>query len=124
MHAWAVMPSRPPRLRTKRAPSAEHQQRKANDREYDRRRGSAAKRGYGPRWRKAREGWLAQHPLCAECEKRDRIRPATDVDHIIPHKGDMALFWDRSNWQSLCHACHSRKTAREDGRWGDSGPKS
>ncbi|WP_407496877.1 HNH endonuclease [Pseudooceanicola sp. MF1-13] len=35
------------------------------------------------------------------------------MDHITPHKGDRKLFWDRSNWQALCHACHSRKTARE-----------
>jgi 5-methylcytosine-specific restriction enzyme A len=35
------------------------------------------------------------------------------VDHITPHKGDRQMFWDRSNWQSLCHRCHSRKTARE-----------
>ncbi|MFR3634507.1 MAG: HNH endonuclease [Sutterella sp.] len=37
-----------------------------------------------------------------------------------PHKGDMALFWDQSNWQPLCHTCHSKKTAREDGGFGNS----
>jgi 5-methylcytosine-specific restriction protein A len=31
----------------------------------------------------------------------------------------MVLFWNRSNWQSLCHSCHSRKTASEDGGWGN-----
>jgi 5-methylcytosine-specific restriction protein A len=30
----------------------------------------------------------------------------------------MALFWDSSNWQPLCHECHSSKTAREDGGFG------
>jgi 5-methylcytosine-specific restriction protein A len=30
----------------------------------------------------------------------------------------MALFWNRENWQALCWRCHSRKTAKEDGRWG------
>ena len=25
---------------------------------------------------------------------------------------------DRSQWQALCWRCHSRKTAKEDGRWG------
>ncbi len=53
-----------------------------------------------------------------ECERRGKVKLATEVDHIIPHKGDMSLFWDPSNWQSLCHACHSRKTAREDGGFG------
>ena len=33
----------------------------------DRQRPSAARRGYGPRWRRARAAFLAQHPLCAAC---------------------------------------------------------
>ena len=43
------------------------------------------------------------------------------VDHIIPHKGDKVLFWDRSNWQPLCKTCHDTKTAREDGGFGRHG---
>ena len=39
--------------------------------------------------------------------------PATDVDHIVPHRGDMSLFWDVNNWQALCHECHARKTYAE-----------
>ena len=42
---------------------------------------------------------------------------STTVDHIIPHKGDRKLFWDKTNWQALCKPCHDAKTAREDGRW-------
>ncbi|WP_223866012.1 HNH endonuclease [Salipiger aestuarii] len=34
--------------------------------------------------------------------------PATVVDHIQPHKGDKALFWDRNNWQPICKHCHDR----------------
>ena len=56
---------------------------------------------------------LLEQPFCAECAKRGcRVR-ATDVDHIVDHKGNWALFTDRSNLQSLCHSCHSRKTARD-----------
>jgi 5-methylcytosine-specific restriction protein A len=47
------------------------------------------------------------------------VTEATDVDHIKPHKGDMTLFWDRTNWQSLCGPCHSAKTAAEDGGFGN-----
>jgi 5-methylcytosine-specific restriction protein A len=41
------------------------------------------------------------------------------VDHIIAHRGDMALFWDVSNWQGLTRADHSRKTAIENGALGN-----
>lgn len=75
---------------------------------------SAAGRGYGSRWNRARKRFLEAHPLCEECLKHGRYVKATDVDHIIPHRGDQKLFWDESNWQALCHSCHSKKTARFD----------
>lgn len=74
--------------------------------DYDKRRGSAASRGYGHKWRQARAGFLRKHPLCAMCRRRGLITPATLVDHIVPHRGDMELFWDVGNWQSLCRPCH------------------
>lgn len=67
------------------------------------------------RWRKAREIFLNEHPLCAECLKEHRDEPGTVVDHIKPHHGDYELFWSVDNWQSLCAQHHSSKTAREDG---------
>lgn len=74
---------------------------------------------YGRRWKAAAKRWLQDHPLCAECAKLDRVTAATDVDHSTPHRGDLALFWASHLWQSLCHACHSRKTAAEDGGFGN-----
>lgn len=41
------------------------------------------------------------------------------IDHIIPHKGDKALFWDKRNWQGLCTVCHTSKTNRFDGGYGN-----
>ncbi len=76
----------------------------------------AAARGYGAAWRGARKRYLAAHPMCVECMKEGRCVKATDIDHIIPHRGDMKLFWDESNWQPLCHRHHSIKTRREDSR--------
>jgi hypothetical protein len=61
---------------------------------------------------------LSRNPLCVECERQGRITPATVVDHIIPHKGNLELFWDEDNLQALCKPCHDRKTAKE-GRWGE-----
>lgn len=72
--------------------------------------GSTA-RGYGYRWQKARERHLQAHPLCIECEREGCVTAATVVDHRIPHRGDQALFWDESNWDSLCTTHHNRKTA-------------
>jgi 5-methylcytosine-specific restriction protein A len=82
-------------------------------------RGNSHQRGYGARWRKVRDGWLKSHPLCVRCQVLGIVKAATDLDHIVPHKGDMVRFWDPSNWQSLCHACHSFKTATEDGGFGN-----
>jgi 5-methylcytosine-specific restriction protein A len=64
-------------------------------------------------WQRTRAEVLRRQPLCAECAKIGRVTPATEVDHIIPHRGKRELFFDRSNLQPLCHSCHSRKTARE-----------
>lgn len=92
-----------------------------DQRELDARRGSSAERLYGARWRRERLSWLRLHPLCAcdECDAgRKRVTVATVVDHVIPHRGNEALFWDRSNWRSMAKACHDRKTAREDGGFG------
>lgn len=75
---------------------------------------SATKRGYGYRWRKVSKQFLKAHPLCKQCEQSNRLIQATVVDHIKPHRGNMELFWDKSNWQPLCKKCHDRKTGRED----------
>ncbi len=86
-------------------------------RESEGRRGSAAIRGYGAKWRTARKAFLKRNPLCFECQGKGILKAAAVVDHIIPHKGDPGLFWDESNWQALCKTCHDRKTAKSDGRW-------
>ncbi len=91
--------------------------RKAFQKERDRYRGSAASRGYGRRWQKARKGFLARHPLCVTCDLKNIVTAATVVDHIKPHRGNQSLFWDRNNWQALCKPCHDRKTATEEGSW-------
>lgn len=83
-------------------------------------RENAAERGYDRRWRDARARYLSEHPLCAECTRRGRVTPARVVDHVVPHKGDQLLFWDETNWQSLCdytsrYNCHGKKTASELG---------
>ena len=64
-------------------------------------------------WKRLREKKLREYPLCQECAKQGRVTKATDVDHIIPHRGDWSLFISYNNLQSLCHSCHSEKTNKE-----------
>lgn len=86
---------------------------------FDQTRKNSHERGYTYQWSQAREVFLKAYPLCTRCEQRGRLTPATVVDHIIPHRGDDDLFWDETNWQPLCASCHSRKTAKEDGGFGN-----
>ena len=88
-------------------------------RRYDDRRGSSTARGYDRRWRKARDVYLADNPLCIDCLEQGRSVPATVVDHAIPHRGDDALFWDEGNWAARCKPHHDRKTARQDSGFGN-----
>ncbi|MFV3289133.1 HNH endonuclease [Pseudomonas sp. NY11955] len=75
---------------------------------------TSSQRGYDYRWQKAREQYLSDNPLCAYCERNGRTAAAGVVDHIVAHRGDMVLFWDQTNWQSLCKPCHdSVKQAEE-----------
>jgi 5-methylcytosine-specific restriction enzyme A len=71
---------------------------------------SASKRGYGATWRRLRAIVLRRNPLCIDPfgVHGAAIEIATDVDHIIPRvEGGQDVI---NNLQSLCHACHSRKT--------------
>jgi len=89
----------------------------------DRARGSRQARGYGNRWARRASMFRARYPLCgmrpgdqapvmSQCFDERRVTLGAHVDHIVPHRGDRALFWDElGNWQTLCTACHSRKTS-------------
>jgi 5-methylcytosine-specific restriction enzyme A len=57
-------------------------------------------------------------PVMSRCYEEGRVTPVYQVDHVVPHRGDPALFKDRSkrvvdqpNWQSLCQSCGARKSA-------------
>jgi len=65
------------------------------------------------RWRHPVSGLratrLRHNPICQECNRE----PATQVDHIVEHKGDERLFWNFENTRSVCHQCHAEKSASE-----------
>ena len=75
---------------------------------------SPGPRLYGRAWAKARAEHLRSSPLCVMHQRRKLLVPATVVDHIKPHRGDLTLFWDRNNWQSLCKLCHDSAKARQE----------
>jgi 5-methylcytosine-specific restriction protein A len=81
-------------------------------------RPTSTQRGWSRRWQKVRALFLAQNPLCVECQRQGRLTPATVVDHIRPHRGDPILLWDEANFQPLCKRHHDSKTCSADGGFG------
>lgn len=75
-----------------------------------------------PEWRDPIVGLRAMHmakePLCRKCRAEGINTAGVDVDHVIPHRGDIDLFLDSDNLQTLCKSHHSMKTSKEknDGR--------
>lgn len=69
-------------------------------------------------WVTQRLEHLSENPLCVDCKKNSYDVLAQVVDHIIPHRGDEVLFWDQTNWQSLCKIHHDAKTRRENLEYG------
>lgn len=100
------MPNKPEtylqRLRAKHRPAVNER------RGYD----AYGKKIYDRRWERVSKLRLGMEPLCRSCGKRGLVVPATDSDHITPlaQGGEK---YDLDNTQSLCHSCHSHKTARE-----------
>jgi hypothetical protein len=67
------------------------------------------------RWRRRAKAQLAAEPLCRMCQADGRIEAATVADHIVPHRGDWAAFWE-GELQSLCaHHHNSDKHSQEAG---------
>ncbi len=100
---------------------------RARQRDVDARRPTGPQRSLyqDPDWRRASAALLRERRWCecGECLEHERAGgarlPSGIVDHVVPHRGDPRLFWDRKNWRALARSCHSRKTARADGGFGN-----
>lgn len=79
-------------------------------------RDPASRKRYGRAWKRIRDRYIARHPLCEQCQRDDKITPATEVHHIQPLSRGGTHAED--NLMSLCHVCHSSITARDGDRWG------
>lgn len=74
---------------------------------------SAASRLRGRPWMELRALVLRAAPLCVACQANGVLRPATQVDHIVPlARGGTD---EVHNLQGLCRECHDDKSVREFG---------
>lgn len=64
-------------------------------------------------WKKLRQAYLSEHPMCERCARVGRIRPATQVHHKIhltpENVDDPNIALNMSNLESLCDECHAKE---------------
>jgi 5-methylcytosine-specific restriction protein A len=103
------MPYAPPRHNAHKV----KQNRLISQKEYNATRRTGQEFYNSIQWRRLRNWYIRQHPLCAACKKDGLIVNAKIVDHVIPVKdgGDKL---NETNLQSLCTFHHNQKTAREE----------
>lgn len=67
------------------------------------------KKLYDENWKKYRLVFLHHNPKCYACGKKSEV-----VDHLIPHKGNIDMFWKVDNFLPLCKKHHDEVTNRFD----------
>lgn len=95
------MPSRPRQFYARPAPSRAEQ-----NAAVDAERGSSRERGYSAQWDRASRLFRLHNPLCKGCEAVGLVTPSEVTDHVEPHKGDQAKFWNKAMWQGACNWHH------------------
>ena len=78
-------------------------------------RDPATHRRYGRAWKRIRDSYVSQHPLCEVCLKEGRFVETEEVHHMKPlaEGGTHA----RDNLIALCKSCHSKIHAERGDRW-------
>lgn len=70
-------------------------------------------------WRKIRDTYMREHPICEECLKSGKVTPAEDVHHKkTPFKNgeiQYGLLLDPDNLMSVCKECHGNIHASQQG---------
>lgn len=70
-------------------------------------------------WRKERDNYLREHPLCEKCLEKGKITPAQDIHHKkSPFKNgeiNWNLLYDVNNLMALCKECHGNIHAAQQG---------
>ena len=80
---------------------------KLHEKNYERyTRGYDPNKRYGRAWKRIRDRYVAEHPLCEMCLMDGRYTPVQEVHHIVPlSRGGTH---DSSNLMSLCRSCHNK----------------
>lgn len=64
-------------------------------------------------WRKLRDTYIKEHPLCEDCLDKGKVVPAEDVHHISSpfSSGEInyGKLLDGTNLRALCKECHAAK---------------
>lgn len=85
--------------------------------EVQERRNNKWGRYYGNiRYKKLRDWYMENHPLCADCLFEGRSVPATQLHHIIPYsrgkteeeRMELLMDWEH-NFVALCDECHDKR---------------
>jgi 5-methylcytosine-specific restriction protein A len=61
------------------------------------------------RWKRLRREHQRDYPWCVTCLAQGVKRPWQQLDHVVPHRGDLDSFWN-GQLQGLCREHHQAKT--------------
>ena len=116
------MPKRPkrpcsypgcPKLTDERFCEEHEKKENARYEKYD--RDPAVRRRYGRVWKRIRDSYAKEHPLCEKCQEQGKLVPIEEVHHIVPlAEGGTHV---RSNLIALCKSCHAHIHAESGDRW-------
>ncbi len=81
--------------------------------QYD--RSPEVKKRYGRVWKRIRDSYAKEHPLCELCLERGVYKPTEQVHHKLPLAEGGTH--DRKNLISLCKSCHATIHAERGDRW-------
>ena len=84
--------------------------------QYD--RDPETRRRYGRVWKRIRDAYVQQHPVCELCQRDGRLVTTEEVHHKVPLAEGGTH--DRNNLISLCKACHAKIHAERGDRWHNS----
>lgn len=73
------------------------------------------RRRYGRAWKRIRDSYVQQHPMCELCQRDGKFVPTEEVHHKVPLAGGGTHA--RENLIALCKTCHARLHAERGDRW-------